>query len=184
VTRAAGCSAAFAGQEGREVDYETCYRTLGIAPGSTLRQVHRAYKRLALKHHPDRAPDNPSSHETFLRVTEAYATLKGSLQSAPRGRAIHPCRKCGVMGELLKGLDGGSYCAACLLGRRRRFLPLPRVETIRCLAVIAFQGAALYFAISSFVVNDWHHAAAAGGLAFLALCLLAYDLFSADLIER
>lgn len=166
------------------MDYQTCYRTLGIKPGSTLKQVHRAYKRLALKHHPDRAPDDPASHDVFIRVTEAYATLRGAFRLNQSSRRGGHCRRCGLLAELLVGLDGGRYCSDCLLGKRRRFLPMPTFTQIRCLAVIVLQGASLYFALSSFWAHDWRHAALAMVLGAVAMLTLSFHLWSADTIER
>lgn len=49
------------------------YRTLGIGKTSTQDDIKRAYKKLAMQHHPDRPDGNA---EEFKRVTEAYETLK------------------------------------------------------------------------------------------------------------
>jgi len=166
------------------MDYDSCYRTLGIRPGATLRQIHRAYKRLALKHHPDLAPNDPASHDAFIRVTQAYTTLRNAFHVKRRSQRAGHCRRCGVMGELFRGLDGGRYCAECLLGRRRKLLPMPRAQTISCLAAICLQGTALYFAAASFWHRDWHDAAAAMFLSMAALLAMSLNFWSADTIER
>lgn len=51
------------------------YKTLGVEPQASLRQIKAAYRRLAFEHHPDRNRDRPASAETMKRVNEAYAVL-------------------------------------------------------------------------------------------------------------
>ena len=166
------------------MDLPTCYRTLGIESGATLRQVHRAYKRLALKHHPDRAPDNPASHKVFIRVTEAYATLKNGFQLSRSSKRGGHCPRCGRLEELFKALNGDRCCVDCLLNRRRRFLPLPRIETLRCIAVMVMQAMSLYCIFAAFSNHAWKYGALALGLSIGALVILAYNVWRADTIER
>jgi DnaJ-class molecular chaperone len=49
------------------------YVLLGVARAATGAEIRRAYRVLALKHHPDRA--GPASAETFARIAEAYRML-------------------------------------------------------------------------------------------------------------
>jgi molecular chaperone DnaJ len=49
------------------------YAVLGVARAATGAEIRRAYRRLALAHHPDRA--GPASAETFARIAEAYHML-------------------------------------------------------------------------------------------------------------
>lgn len=55
------------------VDY---YKTLGVDKGASLDDVKKAYRKLALKHHPDRNPsDKKRAEEKFKEISEAYAVL-------------------------------------------------------------------------------------------------------------
>src|SRR5512136_2748986 len=55
------------------VDY---YKTLGVDKGASLDDVKKAYRKLALKHHPDRNPsDKKRAEERFKEISEAYAVL-------------------------------------------------------------------------------------------------------------
>lgn len=52
------------------------YEILGISRNSSDQEIKRAYRQLALKHHPDRNPDNKKeSEEKFKEATEAYSAL-------------------------------------------------------------------------------------------------------------
>ena len=51
------------------------YEILGVGKEATKDDVEKAYRKLALKHHPDRNPDDPSAAKRFTEVTEAYEVL-------------------------------------------------------------------------------------------------------------
>jgi curved DNA-binding protein len=55
------------------VDY---YKALGVDKGASLEDIKKAYRKLALKHHPDRNPsDKKRAEEKFKDISEAYAVL-------------------------------------------------------------------------------------------------------------
>jgi uncharacterized protein YjbI with pentapeptide repeats len=54
----------------------TYYKTLGINQAATASQIKKAYRQLALKHHPDKNPDDrAAAAERFKRISEAYSVL-------------------------------------------------------------------------------------------------------------
>lgn len=57
--------------EGRR-DY---YETLGVARTASTEEIRSAYRKLALKYHPDRNPDDKEAERKFKEVSEAYETL-------------------------------------------------------------------------------------------------------------
>jgi curved DNA-binding protein CbpA len=55
-----------------ERDY---YGILGVGQGATEEEIKHAYRRLALRHHPDRNPGDKRAEERFKEISEAYAVL-------------------------------------------------------------------------------------------------------------
>ena len=52
------------------------YKNLGLAKGASDQEIKSAYRRLALKYHPDKNKDNPEqASENFKKVSEAYDCL-------------------------------------------------------------------------------------------------------------
>jgi molecular chaperone DnaJ len=54
------------------------YEVLGVRRDSDEAALKKAYRRLALQHHPDRNPDDPEAEERFKEASEAYAVLSDS----------------------------------------------------------------------------------------------------------
>ncbi|WP_156506256.1 DnaJ domain-containing protein, partial [Oleiphilus sp. HI0117] len=48
------------------------YEVLGIERSADAKEVKKAYRRLAMKYHPDRNPDDAQAEEKFKEATEAY----------------------------------------------------------------------------------------------------------------
>lgn len=51
------------------------YKTLGLSEGASQEEIKRAYRKLAMKWHPDRNPGNSAAEEEFKKVKEAYEYL-------------------------------------------------------------------------------------------------------------
>lgn len=55
-----------------QTDY---YKALGIEKGATADEIKKAFRKLAVKYHPDRNPDNKAAEDKFKEINEAYAVL-------------------------------------------------------------------------------------------------------------
>ena len=51
------------------------YEVLGVQKGASGEDIKKAYRKLALKYHPDRNPDNKEAEEKFKEAAEAYEIL-------------------------------------------------------------------------------------------------------------
>lgn len=58
------------------------YEVLEVQPNAELIDIKRAYRRLALKHHPDRNNGSQQSTEAFKKIGEAYAVLSDTEKRA------------------------------------------------------------------------------------------------------
>ena len=67
---------------------QTYYEVLEISPDAELIDVKKAYRRLALKHHPDRNTGDESSTERFQQIGEAYEVLSDERRRAQYDRDL------------------------------------------------------------------------------------------------
>jgi molecular chaperone DnaJ len=77
------------------------YEILGVARDASEADVKKAYRRLAMKHHPDRNPGNPEAEAHFKEAKEAYEALSDKDKRAAYDRFGHA----GVQG----GPGGGGF---------------------------------------------------------------------------
>src|ERR1700723_4579151 len=65
------------------------YVILGVERGASAEELKRAYRKLAMQHHPDRNPDNPKAEAKFKELNEAYDVLKDDQKRATYDRFGH-----------------------------------------------------------------------------------------------
>ncbi|MEO9966648.1 MAG: DnaJ domain-containing protein [Reichenbachiella sp.] len=57
------------------MDYKDYYKTLDVAKKASQQEIKKAYRKLAVKYHPDKNPDNKAAEEKFKEISEAYDVL-------------------------------------------------------------------------------------------------------------
>ncbi|MFT7084306.1 MAG: molecular chaperone DnaJ [Vicingaceae bacterium] len=65
------------------------YEILGIEKSATPQEIKKAYRKLALKHHPDKNPDNKEAEDKFKEAAEAYEVLSSEDKKAKYDRFGH-----------------------------------------------------------------------------------------------
>ena len=56
-------------------DKQDYYEVLGVDRSASAEDIKKAYRKLAMKYHPDRNPDNKEAEQKFKEINEAYAVL-------------------------------------------------------------------------------------------------------------
>ena len=79
------------------------YDILGVNRDASEEEIKKAYRKLAMKHHPDRNPDNPKSEEHFKEAKEAYEILSDGQKRAAYDQYGHA----GV--DPQSGMGGGGF---------------------------------------------------------------------------
>ena len=74
------------------------YEVLGVARAADGNEIKKSYRRLAMKHHPDRNADDKKAANRFKEIQEAYAVLSDSQKRAAYDRFGHAAAGRGVGG--------------------------------------------------------------------------------------
>ena len=81
------------------------YETLGVNRGADEKALKSAYRKLAMKYHPDRNPDDDAAEAKFKEVNEAYDVLKDDEKRAAYDQFGHAAFEGGGPG----GAGGGGF---------------------------------------------------------------------------
>ena len=79
------------------------YEVLGISKGASQDEIKKAYRKMAIKYHPDKNPDDKAAEEKFKEAAEAYEILGDGDKRARYDRFGHA----GVSGNAGGGFSGG-----------------------------------------------------------------------------
>lgn len=64
------------------MDYKDYYKILGVERKASADEIRKAYRKLAMQHHPDRNPGDKKAEEKFKEINEAYQVLGDSEKRA------------------------------------------------------------------------------------------------------
>ncbi|HEY0590458.1 MAG TPA: molecular chaperone DnaJ [Thermoanaerobaculia bacterium] len=81
------------------------YEVLGVSRDASVDEIKKAYRRLAVKYHPDKNPNDKDAEEKFKEAAEAYAVLSDGDKRAKYDRFGHA----GVGGGGFGGFDSGQF---------------------------------------------------------------------------
>lgn len=55
-----------------------CYKILGVSENASDDEIKKAFRKAALKYHPDRNPDDKNAESKLIEAIEAYEVLQES----------------------------------------------------------------------------------------------------------
>ena len=99
------------------------YEILGVDRNATKEEIKKAYRKLALKYHPDKNPGDKEAEEKFKEATEAYEVLgddeRRKIYDQFGHEGLNAQGAGGFRGTSLFGNYGNSLCPIKEISRRQ-----------------------------------------------------------------
>lgn len=134
------------------------YEVLGVDKGAGESEIKTAFRKLAMKYHPDKNPDNKEAEAKFKEAAEAYEVLSNADKRRNYDQFGHSGLSGGgaggfqgfsnmedifsSFGDIFGGGGGGDIFSSIFGGGRRRQQGPPRGANLRCEVSITFREAA------------------------------------------
>src|SRR5690625_6742595 len=93
------------------------YEVLGIEKGADEKEIRRAYRRMAMRYHPDRNPGDEEAEEKFKEAKEAYEVLSDAQKRAAYDQFGHAGAGVGHAGFGGAGAGGAGFSDIFEIGR-------------------------------------------------------------------
>ena len=91
------------------MEYKDYYKVLGVERSATQDEIKKAYRKLAVKYHPDKNPGDKAAEEKFKEISEAYQVL-GNVDSRKKydelGANWKQYENMGYGGQGFQGFEG------------------------------------------------------------------------------
>ncbi|MDF1815485.1 MAG: molecular chaperone DnaJ [Verrucomicrobiales bacterium] len=85
------------------------YEILGVSKNADAQAIKKAYRKLAMKHHPDKNPDDPEAEDRFKELGEAYEVLSDDQKRAAYDRYGHSAFSQGTGPSAGGGFSGDPF---------------------------------------------------------------------------
>jgi len=97
------------------------YETLGVSKSTSDEEIKKAYRKLAMKYHPDRNPNKKEAEERFKEINEAYAVLSDKEKRKQYDQfGAEGFRQRFTQEDIFRGFDFDEILSGLFRGRGRR----------------------------------------------------------------
>ena len=107
------------------------YEVLGVQKSSSEQEIKKAYRRLAMKFHPDRNPDNADAERKFKEASEAAEVLLDQEKRQSYDQFGHAAVDGSAGAGGFGGFGGSGSFSSVFRGRIRRYISVGLVELVR-----------------------------------------------------